>query len=153
MAGQLAVFVKSNKKGPFLVDTEEFEYRIKSNTPETATTYWICRKKDAYNCKARAKTQIIEEQEYLKEVTGNHNHSNNILKKRVKAIQAQEVENAARNPTIACRTVLGNLCNKLQNDSLAAATSMSRSSTLKMQIYRGRLVKVHIKLSYSKIFL
>ena len=37
--------------------------RIESNAPDIATSSWICRKKDAYNCKARANT-LFEEQEY-----------------------------------------------------------------------------------------
>ena len=43
MARQLSVFVKYNMKRCILVTTEEYDqnYRIKSNAPDIATSYWI----------------------------------------------------------------------------------------------------------------
>ena len=68
MAGQvslppLAKFIKSNKNGRILVDEKNYEYRIKDNFG--STTYWICRKYP--KCKAKAKTYVVETQEYIKE--------------------------------------------------------------------------------------
>ena len=67
-----------------------------------------------------------------------HNHSSTVLKKRVIDIEKRFVENAGNNPTIAWRTVLEDIANTLQNDSLAAATTMSRQQTIKMKIYHAR---------------
>ena len=75
---------------------------------------------------------------FLKKVTGSHTHSSMILKNRVDSIQADLVKNASQNPTIPCRTVLADIANVLQNDSLAAATSMANMNTLKQRIYRAR---------------
>ena len=46
--------------------------------------------------------------------------------------------NAARNPTLPCRKVLSELANTLQTNGIAAASIMSRLTTLKTRIYRAR---------------
>ena len=57
--------------------------------------------------------------------------------KKVKQIEKQAVANAAKNPTIPCRTVLANLTSELHNQSFAAASSMTKLATIKQQIYRA----------------
>ena len=59
-------------------------------------------------------------------------------------MEAKVVQNAASNPTIPCRTLLGHLSNKLQTESITAATSISRSIALKMKIYRKHIVNLDI---------
>ena len=53
-------------------------------------------------------------------------------------MQKFAIENAAKNPTLPCRSVLANLANTLQTDSPAAASSMDKLATLKQRIYRAR---------------
>ena len=60
-------------------------------------------------------------------------------------MEKEAVQNAARNPTIPCRSVLGEISSALQNESMAAATTMSRLSSLKQSIYRARLAKKIIR--------
>ena len=69
---------------------------------------------------------------------GEHTHSSKILKNRVSKIEDNFVKNASQNPTIPCRTVLADIANVLQTDSMAAATSMAKMSVLKQRIYRAR---------------
>ena len=75
---------------------------------------------------------------YIKAENGEHNHSSGLLKKHVKSCEKQFVDNAAKNPTVATRTILGNISNKVQNESLAASSSLSRMSALKQAMYRAR---------------
>ena len=138
MADNLAParFTKSNKNKDILVDQSSHEYILNKRVGENA--YWCCRKKKQNGCKASAVTTTVEDQVFIAKTSGEHNHSSAVLKKRVIDIEKRFVENAGNNPTIACRTVLGDIANTLQNDSLAAATTMSRQQTIKMRIYRAR---------------
>ena len=82
---------------------------------------------------------------YIKQENGEHNHSSDLLKKRVKEMEQKAVNNAVNNSTVPTRTVLSNLSNIAQNESIAAATSMSTPNSLKMKIYRARRKEHGIK--------
>ena len=75
---------------------------------------------------------------YIKTEKGEHTHSSNLLKKRVKEYERQAVENAANNPTVAPRTILADMSNKVQGESLAASSSLSTMNSMRMAIYRAR---------------
>ena len=78
---------------------------------------------------------------FIKNVKNTHNHSSKLVEKRVKMAEQEAVENAARNPTLTCRAVMmAEIANTLQTDSMAAASSMSRMSTIKQRIYRARYI-------------
>ena len=89
-------------------------------------------------CKATASTIEKDEVTYIKEEKGEHNHSSDILKNRVKKHEKEAIENAAKNPTVAPPTVLAKMSNTVQNESMAAATSLSTMNSMKMAIYRAR---------------
>ena len=65
-------------------------------------------------------------------------HSSELLKKRVKEVEKEAIQNAARNPTLSTRVVLAEVANKLQTESMAVATSSSKSGTLGQAINRAR---------------
>lgn len=119
-------------------DQNGYEY-LRNKTVDGNITYWSCRKlKTKFKCKATAKTVLIDGQSVIRGLQGEHEHSSGLLKKRVLCVEREAVMNAARNPCIAPRTVLAEICNTLQNDSLAAATSMSKPSAIKSRIQRAR---------------
>ena len=91
-------------------------------------------------CTATAYTIERNDAAFIKNVKNTHNHSSKLVKKRVKVAEQEAVENAVRNPTLTCRTVMAELANTLQTDSMAAASSMSRMSTIKQRIHRGRYI-------------
>ena len=122
------------KKSRFLVDENNYHYRI--NRTKDSLSFWKCRQYYSDKCYARAITEKDGEVEFLKKITGEHTHSSKILKNRVSKIEDEFVMNASQNPTIPCRTVLGDIANALQTDSMAAATSMTKMSVLKQRIYR-----------------
>ena len=136
-------FISSNKKSKVLVDANRHEY-LKDKTIADKT-YWICRKKRQNFCSAKIVTQTERDPaiEIIVKVSGEHNHSSELLQKRVIETEKKFVENAAINPSIPCRTVLGEITNKLQNDSVAAGSAMSNSDSIKQRIYRAR--KEHLK--------
>ena len=129
-----AKFVSFNKNKPILVDGQGCEYKKKRDAG--VNKYWVCRKS---GCSAKAVTIHPENSNpTIKKVTGMHDHSPEKLKKRVKEMENEAMCNAARNPTLSCRTVLYELSNQLVNDRIAAASAMSNQSTLKTRIYRAR---------------
>ena len=71
---------------------------------------------------------------------GEHNHSNQLLHQRVKTFEDEAVQNAAKNLVIPPRAILGDLAVKLQGDSVGAASTMSKKSTLQKRIYRARYI-------------
>ena len=75
-------FTKSRKGNNILVDKDLYEYRYKD--VRQPTTYWECRLVDSKKCPAKAKTIQDENQVFIKEVTGEHNHSSQIIRKKVK---------------------------------------------------------------------
>ena len=77
---------------------------------------------------------------FIKNVKNTHNHSSKLVEKRVKMAEQEAVENEARNLTLTCRAVMAEIANTLQTDSMAAASSMSRMSTIKQRIYRARYI-------------
>ena len=91
-------------------------------------------------CTSTASTIERNDASFTKNVKNTHNHLSKLVKKRVKVAEQEAVENAVRNPTLTCRTVMAELANTLQTDSMAAASSMSRMSTIKQRIYRGRYI-------------
>ena len=75
----------------------------------------------------------------IKEIIGEHNHSSQILRNRVKLAENDMVANAAKNPNVPIRTTLANLSNALHAESEAAASSMSSLKALQMRVYRARI--------------
>ena len=129
-----ANFTNSNKNKPILVDTNGYQYKKKRDSYECK--YWTCRKSGCY-----VKAVSIHPPNAtptIKSITGVHNHSSQKLKKRVSDMENEAVINAARNPTLSCRMVLSELSNRLNNDGMAAASTMSNLSTLKTRVYRAR---------------
>ena len=136
-----ARFVKSNRNKEILVDTNNYEYCFKDIQKDVVnpTSYWYCRQRDSQKCTAKAKTIVKDDQVFIKELSGNHNHSTQILIQKVRKIEAEAVENAARNPNLPAWTVLANLSNTLHSTSEAASSSMSTLKSIQMKIYRARI--------------
>ena len=133
-----AQFTLSQQGKQILLDKLKYEYKKKSTYKDRI--YWECRLQDIKKCTATAVTILAGEKQFIKEIKGSHCHSSNLVKKRVQAQEMNCVENAAKNPTVACRTILSDLSNTLQTDSTAAASSMAKLGTLKQRIYRARYV-------------
>ena len=128
-----ANFILSSRKKNILVDRQNFEYKFKRES-ETGARYWVCRLRDSLGCTATASTIERNDATFIKNVKNTHNHSSKLVEKRVKMAEQEAVENAARNPTLTCRAVMAEIANTLQTDSMAAASSMSRMSTIKQRI-------------------
>ena len=79
-----------------------------------------------------------EGQDIIKKLQGEHNHSSQLLRQRVKQLEDELVNNAARNPTLPTRQVMADLSNQLNTESMEASTSMSTTQSLKMRIFRAR---------------
>ena len=133
---EAAELTTSNKGAKILIDSNKYQYRKRKTVAQKS--YWSCREAKSKLCMAKALTEIRNGQEFILKETGEHNHSNDLLKKRVQVLENKFVDNAAINPTIATRTILGNISNRLQNESLHAAAAMSTINNLKMKIYRAR---------------
>ena len=113
-------------------------YLFRKRKARGSNTYYTCREAESQNCKATATTIEADGMTYIKSERGEHTHSSGILKKRVKSYERQTVDNAAKNPTVAPRTILAGISNKVQNESMAASTSLSNMNTMRIAIYRAR---------------
>ena len=129
---EAAELTNSNKGARIVIDSKKYQYRKRKTVAQKS--YWSCREADSKHCKATAVTETRKGQEFILKEKGDHTHSNELLKKRVQKVEDNFVENAAINPTIATCTILGNISNRLQNESLHAATAMSTINNLKMKI-------------------
>ena len=97
-------YISTNQMGgPLLIDEKEFEYRKKKVVNDVV--YWKCKKStSADKCQVTASTTTNEDGSVkIKAIRGDHNHSTEKIKKRVKQIESACVQNAAINPTISCR--------------------------------------------------
>ena len=115
----LTTFVSSNKGGNILVGSHQFEYRKRKAVG--STVYYVCREAERLKCKATASTIETDGVIYIK------------VQKGIEAI-----ENAAKNPTVAPRTILADMSNTVQSESMAAASSLSMMNSMKQAIYRAR---------------
>ena len=106
---KVAKFINGQRNCRFLLDDNNFEYKV--NRTDGRTTFWKCRRSYAEKCYARAVTVNVEDSEYLKCVSGNHTHSSKLKKKRVSDVESEYIKNAANNPTVPPRAVLGELTN------------------------------------------
>ena len=55
-------------------------------------------------CTATASTIERNDPTFIKNVKNTHYHSSKLVEKRVKMAEQEAVENAARNPTLTCRS-------------------------------------------------
>ena len=98
----------------------------------------VCREAERLKCKATASTIETDGVIYIKVQKGEHTHFSNLVKKCVKACKRQAIENAAKNPTVAPRTILADMSNTVQSESMAAVSSLSMMNSMKQAIYRAR---------------
>jgi len=100
-------FVKYQKGGQNLVDSSGFQYRI--NKMETAKNkaYWKCISFNATKCPVSLLT--VPSTNTLVKMSGEHNHSNMNIKRRVKEVINEAISSAAILPTVAPWTVLGSI--------------------------------------------
>ena len=64
-----------------------------------------------YNCKVTLSVDV--ETKAVLKVNGEHQHSNDLMKKKVRALEQEAIENASKNPTVSTRTVVGNLTSQV----------------------------------------
>ena len=78
-----AKFAYTQKNKAFLVDTKNFEH-LKRNSI-SGSDYWRCRNYKTNNCTPSAVTTLPDEHKdvYIKKVSGEHNHGNHLINKRV----------------------------------------------------------------------
>ena len=123
------------------------EYTFKRES-EAGVKYRVCRSRDTDKYPATASTIERDGTTFIKSINHDHNHTSKVFEKRVEIVENKAVKNAVRNPTIPCRTVLAELANNLQTDSMAAASSMSRMSgrfeEILTQLQQGNLQGVYV---------
>ena len=126
----------STKGGSVLNDENGFEYL--KNKEVGNRSFWKCREKRSKSCPATASTVIINNEIFIDSVRNEHTHSSNLLKKRVKKLETEAVENGSKNVSLAPRKILADLTKDVQNVSYAASTSLTSQKCLMQKIYRSR---------------
>ena len=77
-----AKFTTSTKGGDVLIDPHSYEYNKDKEVGNK--TFWRCRDKRTKKCPATATTVKVENTAYIEQIRNEHNHSSQLLKKRVK---------------------------------------------------------------------
>ena len=119
--------------GKFLV-YQHFEYN--KHQKDGKRIHYRCRERAKYQCKATLAVSV--DTGTVVRVSGEHNHDSDVLKKYVKNEEKKAIRLAANYPTVAPRTVLGNLSNKLQTENPGSVRVLSKGPAFKKAVQRER---------------
>ena len=102
----LAQFKHAKQGGTWLVTSDGHEFR-RQRVATGKKCHYACRMAKKYNCKVTAAVEVATNMVTRK--TGEHNHDTDLAAKKVRGQENEAIQEAARNPTVLPRTVLGNL--------------------------------------------
>ena len=130
-----AQFKPAKQGGQILVTPDNHEFK-KSRPAQGKKLFMKCRMHHKYGCKATAAVDL--EENMVVRLSGEHNHDTDITIKKVKEMEKQAVEEAARNPTVSPRTVLGNLSTNIMGDNPNAINHLCNKDAFRKRIQRER---------------
>ena len=89
-----------------------------------------------YNCKVTAAVEVATNM--VTRITGEHNHDTDLAAKKVREKENEAIQEAARNPTVSPRTVLGNLAANVTATSPTSINHMRNQAAFKKAVQRER---------------
>ena len=111
MEGEEARYVATKQNGRRLLDNAGYQYSLNKKRP--GKTNYICAQFLLLNCTVKATVDTTVQPNRIIEIRGTHSHDTNMLKSTVRNMEKKAIEDAARNSTVAPRTILGNLTNDI----------------------------------------
>jgi hypothetical protein len=137
MAGGNVRYILNRKGSNSLQDDSGYVYKKTKSVPSTDKTYWQCVWKRKYSCPVTLVTTDSTMKVF--KLSGNHNHSNQLLEKSVRDVEEKKIKMAALVPSIAPRTILGEISMNLE-ESMAGGTAFMRTKqSLTKAVHRKRL--------------
>lgn len=130
-----AVYINVKQGGKHIVDAQQMEYRVTRRKEHK--TYYQCVMKNKNMCPATA--IVSNETDDIVQLSGEHNHDSDLLKRKVRARENDAIKEAATNSSVSPRSVLGNITNEVTTDfSLKGICAMSKSNAIVQAIKRAR---------------
>ena len=112
-------YIAVKQGGKHFIDENEMEYRrIKTRANKI---YYQCIEKNNTLCPAGA--VICSKSDVLIKLLGEHNHDSNLLRRKVRSLEYEAVQQAAGN-IASPRSILGNLTNKVAGEMDVGIGSM-----------------------------
>ena len=107
MDEKTANYIEVKQGERYLLDSNQFEYRVIKNKPNKI--YYQCIQRKNNSCPGGA--VVNNENDKIISFLGEHSRDSDLLKKRVREIEKQVVKESSGNIAISSRTVLGNIYN------------------------------------------
>lgn len=134
-----AVYKSAKNGGQTLLTPDGYEF-AKGKDAGTRI-HFFCRGKTRFGCKVTAAVVPAKSEtdtDMLVRVTGEHTHDNDIAKKTARDKENEAISAACSLPTVAPRTILGNVINQLKAAAPIAVNSVSKASTFARRLQRER---------------
>ena len=123
-------------KGKILIDQNGFEYTKMKE--EKKRIHYGCRERRKYSCKVTA--GVTKEDGMVVRISGEHNHDSNIVKKATTSMVKTAVKEAAKNLTVAPKTILQNVTNEVMGAySNVGVNTLPKQNTFNKMIQRERM--------------
>jgi hypothetical protein len=131
------VYIPAKRGGFHLRDKCGYKYFKAKTQPAKDRCYWSCLEKKELRCAATAVT-VLSTRELVK-LCGEHCHGNKMVEDQTRAVEREQLAIAASMPTVAPRTVLGEIATQLGNHSEGSTAFMRSSQALARDLQRKRL--------------
>lgn len=132
--GELANYIPGKQNSQFLVTHDGYQFRMSKKNEKK--THYNCREKKKFDCPVTAAVDRLSN--IVSRVTGVHTHDNDLLKKIVKTKENEALDSAKRNPSVAPRTILGQLATELNKVAPVAINCMPKAKAFTRKIQRAR---------------
>jgi hypothetical protein len=123
MASGIVPYVLNRGGGNNLQDESSYTYKKSKSISLTDKSYWICMWKK-YSCPVTLMT--TDSAMKIHKMSGDHNHSNLLLENNIHDVEDEKIKVAAIVPSIAPRTILGEISVNLE-ETMACGTALMRS--------------------------
>jgi hypothetical protein len=101
-------FITNRKGNENIIDQNSYTYIRSKSIPTKDRIYWICSGKRSYSCPASVVTTLTSKK-LVTRGAAEHNHGSRYLEMKVRAIENEKIQAAAKMPTVPPRTVVGML--------------------------------------------
>ena len=127
---------KDAKQGRNLLLTPDGHEFRRQRAPHRNKCHYMCRMGTKFGCKVTAAVQI--DTNMVTRMSGEHTHDTDLAVKKVREKEKDAMEEAAWNPTVSPRTVLGNLSVNVTAQNANAVSYVRNQAAFKKAVQRER---------------
>ena len=129
MTDETPSYENTKQDGKILI-YKQFQYN--KHQKDGNRIHYRCRDRSKFQCRATISTDSGN----VVRCSGEHNHDSELMKRYAKMEEKNAIKDAARNPTVAPKTILGNLTNKLQLENPGSTSYISKAPAFKKAVQR-----------------